>query len=70
MRRALLLVLLVLTVFVSGCSCGLTNAQSEWTTSEGGEQKSTLTDNPVDPNGDACGCYGGYYGYHFGWHHH
>ena len=41
MRRLILLI--VLAIATSGCMC-LPNPQSEWTTSEGGEQRSTLDD--------------------------
>jgi hypothetical protein len=56
--RSLLLLLLLSVTLTLGCGC-LPNPQSEWTTSEGGEQRSTMED-PVILSGstfpEGCNC--------------
>ncbi len=56
MRRFILFV--ILAIATSGCMC-LPNPQSEWTTSEGGEQRSTLDDATIQAGNtfpQGCGC--------------
>ncbi|HEX4516052.1 MAG TPA: hypothetical protein VGH87_14785 [Polyangiaceae bacterium] len=58
MRRFILP--LLLAIATSGC-LGLPNPQSEWTSSEGGEQRSTLDDETIQagntfPQGCDCCC--------------
>jgi hypothetical protein len=66
MRRIILVLVLA---FTSGCACFGPNMQSEWVTSEGGVQRSTVTDETINPQASDCACNNDY-GWHSGWHHH
>jgi len=60
------IILFLFAISTAACDC-LPNPQSEWVTSEGGEQRSTVTDRTfTPPNADSCECNE----WHSGWHHH